>query len=226
MLAWRVFQLADSAFPAGGFAHSAGLEAATQLGEVTTAEDVRAFLASSLWQVGMQALPFVGAAHDGQASDDALDALLRLDAKHDALLTSHVANRASRTQGRAFVATCSRIFDDPRLLALHDAVRAKKLAAHFAPVFGATVAILGVSRRDALAVHLHLALRAVASAAVRLGIVGPHEAQRLQDLHAPTLDAVLVACEGIAPDDAAQPAPLLDLFGSVQDRLYSRLFQS
>ena len=31
---WMVLQLADSAFPTGGFAHSAGLEAAAQAGEI------------------------------------------------------------------------------------------------------------------------------------------------------------------------------------------------
>src|SRR5438270_9320121 len=31
---WVIWQLVDSAFPGGGFAHSAGLEAALQLGEI------------------------------------------------------------------------------------------------------------------------------------------------------------------------------------------------
>jgi len=61
--------------------------------------------------------------------------------------------------------------------------------------FGATLAGLGLERREALALHLYAALRGVASAAVRLGLIGPHEAQRLQCRHGATLDAVLADCE-------------------------------
>ena len=37
---WLLWQLADSAFPTGGFAHSGGLEAAWQNGEVSNRGDV------------------------------------------------------------------------------------------------------------------------------------------------------------------------------------------
>src|SRR6185312_5576255 len=57
MPALLLLQLGDSAFPAGGFAHSGGLEAAAQLGEVKGAEAVRAFCEQSLWQTGRGALP-------------------------------------------------------------------------------------------------------------------------------------------------------------------------
>ncbi|MFP2912429.1 urease accessory protein UreF, partial [Pyxidicoccus sp. 3LFB2] len=60
---WRVLQLADSGFPTGGFAHSGGLEAAVQAGEVRGASELRRFVRELLWQAGHGALPLLGAAH-------------------------------------------------------------------------------------------------------------------------------------------------------------------
>src|SRR5450631_1735337 len=98
---WRLLQLADSAFPIGGFAHSGGLEAASQAG---LAPDLRAFVREALWQAGLSALPLVRAAFEEPA------ALPGFDARAEAFLANHVATRASRTQGRAFHSTCARVF--------------------------------------------------------------------------------------------------------------------
>ncbi len=217
---WQLLQIADSAFPAGGFAHSSGLEAAMHHGRARTAEGLDAYVREHLWNVGWASLPFVTAAFDAPGSVWALDAWA------DAAITNHVQNRASRTQGRTFLATCAQIFDEPPVLALAARARAREVSAHLAPVFGATLAALGASRDEAQALHLYIALRGVASAAVRLGVVGPHEAQRLQRSHGRTLDAVLGACANLGPDEAATAFPLLDVMGATHDRLYARLFQS
>ena len=217
---WLVLQLADSAFPTGGFAHSGGLEAAAQLGEVASAEDLATYLDAALWQAGHASLPFVGAAHDAPAQ------VAQVDAACDAFLTNHVANRASRTQGRAFAATAACVLERPALRALDEACRARAVHAHLAPVFGAALSTLDVSRERAQALFLYTTLRALTSAAVRLGLSGPHEAQRAIAARAGVMDRVLSACAALSVHDAAQTAPLLDLFGMAHDRLYSRLFQS
>jgi urease accessory protein len=217
---WRILQVADSGFPTGGFAHSAGLEAAFRQGEVRTARQLAAYVRAHLWNVGHASLPFVGAAYDEP------ERLGALDAQVDASVLNHVANRASRTQGRAFLSTCSRVFDECAMVPFLDKVRAGEAHAHFAPVFGATLKLLGVERRDTLALYLYSALRGVASAAIRLGIVGPHEAQRLQGAMGPTLDRVLSHCESLRPSDVATVAPLLDIMGATHDAIYSRLFQT
>ncbi len=71
---------------------------------------LRTFVEGVLWQAGHGGLPF-------------LRARLRRRSRHgsgwtrwcDAFLSNHVANRASRTQGRALVATAARIFPEEAL---------------------------------------------------------------------------------------------------------------
>src|SRR5581483_500091 len=145
---WRVLQIADSGFPTGGFAHSGGLEAAFAAGAVTNEDDLERFVHASIWNAGNAALPFVAAAHTDPERVWSLDALV------EAQLTNHVANRASRTQGRAFLATAAAVFDEPAIALLSKRASRRDVFVHLAPVYGAIVAALGLPRRDALGLFL------------------------------------------------------------------------
>ncbi|RKG94101.1 urease accessory protein UreF [Corallococcus terminator] len=216
---WRVLQLADSGFPTGGFAHSGGLEAAVQQGEVRGVSDVRRFVESLLWQAGLGGLPLVNAGWREPAS------LPAWDARADVFLSNHVAHRASRTQGRAFLDTCARIFPDA-VGPVRQAARAAGVKFHHAPVFGAVLCALEVDLEDAQRLFLSLTLRGALSAGVRMGVIGTHESHQVQHGATPLLDTVLTHCGALGVEDLAQPAPLLDLLGASHDRLYSRLFLS
>ncbi len=213
---WLLWQLADSAFPTGGFAHSGGLEAAWQHGEICDSAALASFLEASLEQLGHASLPFVTAAHDEP------DHARELDGHCDAFLSNHVANRASRLQGRAFLASSGRIFCSGEV------VRKCKefLLGHFAPAFGAVTGVLGISRSDAARLFFFQHLRGLVAGAIRLGIAGPMEAQACQRRLAPRAQAILSRCERMTVGDAAQTAPALELWQGTQDRLYSRLFQT
>ncbi len=213
---WLLLQIADAAFPTGGFAHSNGLEAAAQLGEVTDEESLRAFARASLWQTGLGALPFVAAAHADPSRFAALDRAC------DAMLTNHVQNRASRAQGRAVLSVTCEVFGADAIARARDGAA----YAHLAPSFGLATRAIGLARRDALVAFSHGALRGVVSAGVRLGIVGPHAAQRIQHDLASALEEAVAAGEHTSADDAAQPSPLVDVWQGQHDRLYARLFQS
>jgi urease accessory protein len=219
MRAWTFLQLADSALPTGAFAHSGGLESAVQLGRVRDAAAVGAFLDEALWHAGAAALPFVDAAHA------APDRLATIDLACDAAMPAHVANAASRLQGQAFLRAAAAARPDA-LAPLEAEVRAARLPGHLAPVLGAALARLGGSPEETRHLFLFGAARGIASAAVRLGLVGPHEAQRLLDGAGPTAERVLLATAGRTVEEAAAASPLLDLVQCQQDRLYSRLFRS
>jgi urease accessory protein len=212
---WLLWQLCDSAFPTGGFAHSLGLEAAWQHGEVRNRSELFSFLEASLQQLGHAALPFAMAAFDEP------EKLAEFDQLCDVFTTNHVANRASRAQGRAFLTAAERIFK----LEIEN-LKLEIEFAHYAPVLGAGLRRLEVSRATTARLFLFNHLRSVLAAAVRLNIIGPMEAQILQHKLSPKAEIILNACALLTLDQIAQTSPLLDLWQGAQDRLYSRLFQS
>jgi urease accessory protein len=217
---YLVWQLIDSGFPSGGFAHSAGLEAAVQHGHVADSAGVRAFARQSLAQCGRSALPLVTSAH--RCPED----VAQLDELCDVFLSNPVGNRASRVQGRALLTAVARSFPEAQTTPLAARVRRDAAAGHYAPLFGALFNLLDVSLIDTQRAFVFVASRSVTSAAVRLGLIGAYEAQTIQAGLSPHIETVIHKCGALPPHDIAQTAPLIDLFQSTHDRLYSRLFQS
>jgi urease accessory protein len=217
---YLLWQLADSGFPAGGFSHSGGLEAAVQHGHVAGEASVFTFARHAMLQSARGALPLATAAHRQP------DALADLDRLSDAFLSNPVARRASCTQGRALLSSVARSFPDAPIASIEDRVRHDQLSAHHAPLFGAITRALDIDLPDAQRLLLYIAVRGVGSAAVRLGLVGAYQAQELQTSLAPHIERAVERFADLDPLDIAQPSPLIDLYQSTHDRLYSRLFQS
>lgn len=211
MSTFLLLQLADAAFPSGGYAHSGGLEACAALSSM----ELEDFFDQTLHTTARSALPFVRDAHDTNGAHDALAAI---DALADATITSHVANRASRAQGRSLATNAARMFLAVTSLGAH----AKTHPCHHAPVFGALFGRLGISRADTVTAYLHGVARGALSSAVRLGLVGPLEAQRIHASREPLLERLIHSI----PEASAQTAPLLEMFGALHDELDGRLFQS
>ena len=229
---WLLWQLADSAFPTGGFAHSGGLEASWQHGEIRNRTDLASFLDASLLQVGHAALPLVNAAHLEP------ERIVELDQLCDAFTPNHVANRASRLQGRALLMGAEKAFEP--VPGNHRNTSAPKEEstlggeglplgppfAHLAPIFGAVTRRLNGPRADAMRLFLFMHGRSLVASAVRLNIVGPMEGQAIQFRLSSQAEAVARRATRLTLDDLAQTAPLLEVWQGAQDRLYSRLFQS
>jgi urease accessory protein len=215
---WLAWQVVDSAFPVGTFAHSWGLEAAWQTGQVDDDAALRRFLTETIRQTGWGVLPLAAAAHREP------ERLEELDALNEAFLTNAVANRASRVQGRTLAATTARVWPSAATTALEARVRRGR--AHVAPVSGVVFRTIGLPRETAGKAVLYGAARGVLAAGVRLGIVGSYRAQRMQHEAEACLDATLESCAGLAPEEICQTAPIVDLLQGAHDRLYSRLFQS
>jgi urease accessory protein len=217
---WLLWQLLDSAFPTGGFAHSSGIEAAWQHGLLEDGDALREFVRAAIRQIARSAAPVALAVRAEPESFERWDRFL------DATLTNHVANRASRAQGRALLNTAMATFESALLASAEARARGMGGACHLPVAFGIVAASLGVPPEQCARGFIYMAARGMFSAAVRLGATGPLEAQRLQAEGSPQFEAAAQIALQHPPEQITQTAFMADLLQGTQDRLYSRLFQS
>jgi len=212
-----LLQLADSGFPAGTFAHSGGLEALHQLGLLRDETQLNARLREFVWHTAFSALPFLNDAWAARGFQQ----VRGVDLAAQVFLANHVAQRASQSQGKAFLMAAEATFQTPEVSALRALPHA-----HLAVAFGATLATQGVAREEARQAFLFCAARSALSAVVRLGVVGPLAAQGVLFRLHPLFDEALTKTQTLGSDDAVSVSPWLETAQAAQDTLYSRLFQS
>lgn len=243
MADWVAWQMLDSLYPTGGFAHSLGLEAAVQEKLVTPASgSLDRFLSSTLHQTANFALPIVFSAFQrvskGPNDPEALaDALLELNARTTALYSNHVAKKASLAQGAAMLRIAISTYApsagkgvDARFSALlgvrKEAKRRKHPGVHHAVVFGAVCALLAIDADECQRMYLFVTVRDVLSAATRLNLIGPMEATRIQFEKREALEQVFQSKKDREIHDSYSSAPVLDLIQAMHDQLYTRIFNS
>lgn len=225
--------LADSRFPAGGHAHSGGVEAAVTAGTVTGMASLEAFLRGRLRTAGMVAAGLAAAAcgHALQAApvpaDDSSDFWGLIDAHADARTPSPAQREASRRQGRALLRASRVAWPDAWWLA----TLATPLGGpHHAVVLGAAAAAAGCRPEEAARIAAYQAVSGPAGAAVRLLALDPMRAAGVLALLA--REVAEVAERGAASahgplDDLPHPsAPALDLLAEAHIRAEVRLFES
>lgn len=219
----RLLQLADASFPAGGFAFSSGLESMARLGYIRTIDDFRQYLESHLEQVASAELPFLNSAFAAAPASDAFAAVV---GEWDAWVFMPSQRRASLSQGQGWARAMEAAQEAPEVAAVRPWFADRELPLHFLMAFAATLAAAGFSLGDAQRLLLHLALRDQLGAAVRLGLVGSLQAQKLHRDHIPVGEALRGARADWTHADAVRAAPMIELGQASHAHLYSKLFQS
>ncbi len=245
--------LSDSRFPAGGHAHSGGVEPAVTAGTVSDLASLETFLRGRLRTAGLVAAALAAAAcalaaacartDDACARTDAAcartdaarahsagsgsDFWSAIDAEADARTPSPAQRAASRRQGRALLRAARVAWPEDSGVA---ALAGYRGGPHHAVVLGAAAAAAGCDAGDAARIAAYQSVAGPGSAAVRLLALDPMRATAVLARLTRDIDHVAeraaAAARGPLDELPCPSAPALDLLAEAHIRAEVRLFES
>jgi urease accessory protein len=212
-----MLQFGDSAFPAGGFAFSWGLEGLAADGLVEDAADMAEIIQQQLtqrWNSMDRVL--LGRAHT--AAD--ARAAMNVDRLAEAATHSEPMRAGSRRAGRALLGVSARL-RLPGASEYRSAIAGNAHLGHLAVVQGIVFKAAGLPLASAELLSGWAVISSLSSAAVRLGLIGHIEALEM----APPLRTTLAGLLGQpAPAEPSSFTPLVDIAVTRHARRDMRMF--
>ncbi len=220
----QLLQITDSAFPLGGYAFSYGLESMAKLGHIRDVVALRKYLSNVLAQIVSSEVPYVNSAFRGRSTG--YEVLEKVFRSFDSFVTVPSIRKASITQGRSLLTVARSAYPDYPVSQFADWLGARKLKPHFAPAFGSIAKLVGLSHELAVKGYLYMSLRDQTYAALRLGMLGPHQAQKILSELLVEIDSAAGPALGLEYHQAFKVSAVLEIAQAHHPMLYSRLFQS
>lgn len=212
----RLMTWLSPAFPVGGFAYSGGLEAAVTEGHVRDGEGLMRWVDTLLSAGSLRNdAILLCEAYRGFADPRRLSAVAALAA---ALAPSGERYQEAIHQGDAFVAAAT-AWPHPVLAELGPGTA-------YSVAVGAVAAAHGVALADTLLAFLQAQCGQLASAAIRLGLIGQRQSVGMLAALEARLIAQSQSFQSLGLDDLGGATMLADILSLRHETQYSRLFQS
>lgn len=215
----------DSFFPSGGYAFSAGLEAAVQRGAVTEEADLARYVEDALrFGLGMREAVAVARGQEAGAADRAVQAI-EGDWELESLKAGREARAASRQMGRQMIRAA---VASPRpsdiVQRYATAVEEQTSPGHLAVATGVVLGSVGWRREEAVAAFLYQSVVGFVAAALKLLPLGQRGGQRIVEACIPWIAEM--SERAVAEQTMTGWTPIHDIDGMRHAHLTHRLFRS
>ncbi len=220
-----LLQLADSAFPTGGFAFSEGLESAVAEGIVSNAGQLAAYTQALVRRTATtDCVAAVEAARCCRRGD--FDALLAADHSLLAGKLNDEARKMQQRMGRKLTDLAVRLCDDPLLRRWQQACAAGQTPGCCAVAQGIAAAAFGLEDEALFALVLYGAANRVLNAALRCLRVSHIETQAILTDIARRADRLYAEASGLTTGEIYAFTPQIDLLAALHEQGTARLFMN
>ena len=219
-----LIQLADSFFPSGTYTFSHGLEALVQQDRVQQPEDIIGFL-QILLHNKIATCDLVALIHAYRASSvNDLEAVKQVETQLYAQTLIETIRKTQQQSGRALLMVAQSTWQHQQLEALDRSRVLKQFYCLHPVVFGVVGNIADLSLTDTILAFLHGFVTGVLGAAIRLGILGHLQAQKMLLLLASDIEEAYSIALKLNLTQMWSCTPEIERAQMRHSRLSSRLF--
>ena len=219
-----LIQLADSFFPSGTYTFSHGLEALVQQDRVAEPEDIIGFL-QILLHNKIAPCDLVALIHAYRASSvNDLEAIQQVETQLYAQTLIEITRKTQQQSGRALLMVAQSTWQHQQLEALERSRALKQFYCLHPVIFGVVGNIADLSVSDTTLAFLHGFVTGILGAAIRLGILGHLQAQKILLLLASDIERASSIALKMNLSQMWSCTPTIERAQMLHSRLSSRLF--